>query len=41
MFENYHDFLDICEAHAEREFSVWVDADADYEEPLDEDLEGG
>ncbi len=41
MFDNYHDFLDHCEALAEREFSAWVDADADYEEPLDEDLEGG
>jgi hypothetical protein len=41
MFDNYLDFLDRCEAHAEREFSVWVDADADFEEPLDEDLEGG
>jgi hypothetical protein len=41
MFDNYHDFLDHCDAYTEREFSVWVDADADYEEPLDEDLEGG
>ena len=41
MFDDYYGFLDCCEAHAEREFSVWVDADADYEEPLDEDLEGG
>ena len=41
MFSDYNDFLDLCEAHAEREFSVWVDADADFEEPLDEDLEGG
>ena len=41
MFDNYHDFLDLCEARAEREFTAWVDADADYEEPLDEDLEGG
>ena len=41
MFDNYLDFLDLCEAHAEREFSVWVDADADCEEPIDEYQEGG
>ena len=40
MFTDYNDFLDRCEAYTEREFSVWVDADADYEEPLDDD-EGG
>ena len=41
MFSDYNDFLDLCEAHAEREFSAWVDADGDYEEPLDDETEGG
>ena len=41
MFNDYLDFLDRCDAHAERKFSAWVDADADFEEPIDEDLEGG
>ena len=42
MFSDYNDFLDLCEAYAERDCSAWVDADADFEEPLDDDdLEGG
>jgi hypothetical protein len=41
MFDNYLEFLDACESYAEREFSAWVDADADFEEPLDEYTEGG
>lgn len=40
MFSDYLEFLDRCEVYTEREFSAWVDADADFEEPLiDIDLE--
>lgn len=38
---NYNDFLDLCDEFEEREFSVWMDADADLEEPIDEYTEGG
>ena len=41
MFNDYFEFLDACDTYAEREFSAWVDADADFEEPLDEETEGG
>lgn len=41
MFSDYHDSLDLCDTYTEREFSVWVDADADCEEPIDEYQEGG
>lgn len=41
MFSDYNDFLNLCDTYTEREFSVWVDADADFEEPLDEETEGG
>ena len=41
MFSDYNGFLDLCDTHTEREFSVWVDADADFEEPLDHETEGG
>ena len=40
MIDSYFDFLDCCYAYTEREFSVWVDEDADFEEPIDDD-EGG
>lgn len=36
---DYNDFLERCEIWAEREFSVWMDADADFEEPIDEEIE--
>lgn len=41
MFDNYLDFLGLGDTYTEREFSVWVDADADCEEPIDEYQEGG
>lgn len=40
MFDDYNGFLDCCDAYTEREFSVWVDADSDFEEPIEDD-EGG
>ena len=40
MIDSYFDLLDRCDACMEREFSVWVDEDADFEEPIDDD-EGG
>lgn len=37
----FAEFEEKAKAYAEREFSAWVDADADFEEPLDEETEGG
>ena len=36
---DYNDFLDRCEIWAEREFSAWMDEDADFEEPIFEEIE--